>query len=74
LIDVSLESDSIDWDDWNDAKDTENEGGARDVADSGYETYDEYMSLAWEKHVEDSTSQWAEEMLDRHASRQWEGE
>jgi hypothetical protein len=73
-VDVSLESDSIDWDDWNDAEDTENEDGARDFALSGHETYDNYVSLAWERYVEDSASLWAKEILDTHAARQWEDE
>jgi hypothetical protein len=73
-VDVSLESDSIDWDDWNDAEETENEDGARDFAHSGHETYDNYVSLAWERYVEDSASLWAKELLDTHSSRQREDE
>ena len=73
-VDVSLESDSIDWDEWNDAEDTENEDGMRNIANSGYETYDNYVSLAWERYVEDSASLWAEVILDGHASRQWGAE
>ncbi len=46
LVDVSLESDRVDWSDWNHAENTENEDGARDVAQSGYQTYDEYTILA----------------------------
>jgi hypothetical protein len=64
-VNVAVESDALDWDDWHAADGTgSQETGARMIGGEPV-TFDDYMGLAWEAHVRDRVSRWADDILEQ---------